>query len=82
MTVTDIRNKVREALTELSNGVPVDSIQDEDSLQAMHGFDSILLMEFMVLLEEKFDIQMDEDLTLDRLDSIHAVTEYIAQRLG
>lgn len=76
--IDEIRQIAREALSELSFPISVDKIGNEQSLQQEYGFDSIMLMEYMLILEEKLKIHFDENFNFDTLDSILKISEYIA----
>ncbi|WP_154983954.1 phosphopantetheine-binding protein [Paenibacillus xylanexedens] len=70
--------KIREVFPELSTPVNVNEIKNSDSLQDDHGIDSLLIMEFMVLLEEKFEFEFEDDFDVDTLYSIDTIASYIA----
>lgn len=70
--------KIREVFPELSTPVNVNEIKNSDSLQDDHGIDSLLIMEFMVLLEEKFEFEFEDDFDVATLYSIDTIASYIA----
>ncbi|MGL5576481.1 MAG: phosphopantetheine-binding protein [Sarcina sp.] len=73
----EIRKMVKEKL-ELS--IELELIEDEFLFGTASGFDSTSLLEFILELEEKFDIIIpDEDLTPDNFESISKITNYIIQ---
>jgi acyl carrier protein len=75
--IRKINKNVREALATLSIPLDVETIGDNESLQDEYGLDSIVLMEFMIILEEKFFIEFDENISLETLNTISGVTQYI-----
>ncbi|MEK3661927.1 hypothetical protein BSK49_10830 [Paenibacillus odorifer] len=75
--IKKINKNVREALATLSIPLDVETIGDNESLQDEYGLDSIVLMEFMIILEEKFFIEFDENISLETLNTISGVTQYI-----
>ena len=79
--------KVREKVIQLaaiSLGRNPHTLDINESLYGTQsGFDSIALMEFILRLEEEFDITIpDRDLDPDIFDSANTITTYILGRLN
>lgn len=73
-----INEKIKEIFMELE--VTAD-FNDESELYDI-GFDSIKIMELIVLIEEKFEIQInDDDLLEDNFSSVENVKQLITKYL-
>ena len=60
-------------------GVYASEVNEESQLIDL-GFNSLLLMEFLVLLEEEFDIEFkDEDMDVDNFASVKKIMELISK---
>lgn len=81
MKKNEIEKKIRESLSEVSIPIQVDSIPN-NGLLSDYGLDSILLMEFMMNVEEKFDIVFDEKLEIGTLSVIEKLVNYIYENYG
>ena len=70
-----IRSLVKE---QLKLNIPVEEIDDNLLFGTASGFDSTSLLEFILALEDHFDIIVpDEDLLPENFGSISKITEYI-----
>lgn len=73
-----LKEKIKEIFMELE---VTDDFKDESELYDI-GFDSIKIMELIVLIEEKFEIQInDADLLEDNFSSVKSVKELITKYL-
>lgn len=60
----------------------VDSIQNDQALFD-YGLDSLKAIEMIVLIEEKFDVSVDdEDLLIDNMESVEKISELIKKYNG
>lgn len=75
----EVNKKIREMIKEKLNiAAAVDEIKDEFSFGVANGFDSTSLLEFILELEDTFDIVIpDDDLIPDNFSSISKITDYI-----
>lgn len=78
--VKELEKMIIEALEELSLPISVQDISENDSLQETHGFDSIMLLEYMAILEDKLNIEFDSDFDLSTLDSISSLKAYLISK--
>ncbi|WP_407384141.1 acyl carrier protein [Ruminococcus sp.] len=76
---TEVNKKIREMIKEKLNiAAGADEIEDEFSFGVANGFDSTSLLEFILELEDTFDIVIpDDDLIPDNFSSIIKITDYI-----
>lgn len=59
-----------------------DEVQEEDLLQEEYGLDSIKFVKIIILLEEKFDFEFeDEDLLINKFQTINSIKDVIKKRL-
>jgi len=77
MKLIDVKQKVREVIESLGLPLNVCDICDNDALAEKHGFDSIVFLEYMILVEEKFGIVFQESFEMKDLYSIQSVSNYI-----
>lgn len=75
----EVNKKIREMIKEKLNiNDDISEIKDEFSFGVANGFDSTSLLEFIIELEDVFDIIIpDEDLMPDNFSSISKITDYI-----
>lgn len=75
----EINKKIREMIKEKLNiAASADEIKDEFSFGVANGFDSTSLLEFILELEDTFDIVIpDDDLIPDNFSSISKIADYI-----
>lgn len=78
-TNVKINKKIREMIKEKLNiTAGAEEIKDEFSFGVANGFDSTSLLEFILELEDTFDIVIpDDDLIPDNFCSISKITDYI-----
>lgn len=71
--------KIRSLVNEkLALNMPLENIDDNILFGTASGFDSTSLLEFILALEDQFDIIVpDEDLLPENFGSINKITEYI-----
>ena len=70
----EIRNKIRKILYDM--GFSIDSENDVNLLE--YGMDSLQFIEFVVSVEEEFDIIIpDEALLMDNISSLNGFITYI-----
>lgn len=74
-----IETKVRKIIAEKLSRVDIDDVLPEASLVDDLGADSLALVELMMTMEERFEIDMDEDES-DRLRTVQDVIDYIKSR--
>ncbi|WP_339148479.1 MULTISPECIES: acyl carrier protein [unclassified Sutcliffiella] len=75
-----VKQMVKEQL-DLSQSL--EEIEDEIVFGTAYGFDSTALLEFILQLEEHFDIVIpDEDLSISVFGSITSITNYIIEQKG
>ena len=81
MNIADIKNKVRHLIKDKFE--IVDEIGDSDILIDYGlGVDSVSSLEFVVALEKEFAVEIDEsEVTLDILQDINSISEYIIVKL-
>lgn len=74
-----VNHQVRSLVKEkLKLYIPIEEIDDNLLFGTASGFDSTSLLEFILALEEYFDIIVpDEDLVPEKFGSISKITEYI-----
>lgn len=77
----DVAEKVKEIIVGvLDNVCRVEDIEGTNLITEL-GINSIDAMEILVLVEEEFEIRIeDEDLNADLLQSIDSLTDYITAR--
>ena len=75
----EVNKKIREMIKEKLNiTADADEITDEFSFGVANGFDSTSLLEFILEIEDTFDIVIpDDDLIPDNFSSISKITDYI-----
>lgn len=84
-TLEEIQNRIQTVLTEgLSNPVSVDQVNSDTAIvEKGIGLDSVSLLEFVVGLENEFDILLDDSsLTVDNFSSFQALAEFIQSKLS
>lgn len=79
----DINRIVRELIVaKLELSVEVDELEDSIIFGSTYGFDSTSLLEFIIDLEDTFNIMIpDEDLIPDNFDSISSIVAFISKLL-
>lgn len=75
----DIKNELRK-----SSLLPdVEGIRSTDNLFSLGALDSIAILHFVTLLEEKFDIVFDyQHITLKNFNSLEAVAKMLSEKYG
>ncbi len=86
MTIEQTQQQVEKTVVQLIASTlnrKVKEIKLTESLfSAKSGFDSFSLMEFVLQLEETFDINIpDDDLDPDIFDSVVSIVDYLRTRL-
>ncbi len=77
---TDLQNQLKKILTdELFIEVPIEEINEDDSIGTSLGLDSIGFVELGTIIRERFNISVEEsDLTSGAFATIKSVCEFIA----
>lgn len=70
-----MKDKILEIISEECN-INIYELDDDSSFIEDLGLDSIQLMELVMILEEEFEIEMDED-DITSIETIGDVIEYI-----
>ena len=75
----EIRTQIENIIRETANIPPEKEIPD-NNLFAVMDIDSLLALEILVSIEQKYDIQIpDEDLNVDLLSSLTNLVHYISK---
>jgi acyl carrier protein len=75
---TEIRNKILELARR--RGLKTATIADDEVIPETGLLDSAGLMELIVWIETRFDIEIDQaDVTIDNLGTIGAIVEYVTR---
>jgi acyl carrier protein len=79
----DIEERVKRLIIrELELPVEPREISSDSLLFEGIGLDSVATLELIVAIEEEFDIIMaDEDITLEVLDSVRSLSDYIKTKI-
>ncbi|MBU1699696.1 MAG: acyl carrier protein [Candidatus Eisenbacteria bacterium] len=79
----DIKEKVRNFITESFYVVDEMKLNDDSSLLEKGVVDSTGILEVIAFLEEKFSLQVEEnEMVADNFDSISSITHFICKKLG
>ena len=80
MDLATIAAKLKEIIVEVKNGeVAVDSITDSTNLRTEVGIDSLQLINFILSVEDVFEIELDFDsFDLDHLDHFGSLSQFVA----
>ncbi len=83
MTREDIRQEVAD-IVEFVSDVKVDArtFSDEASLSKDLMFDSLIMIQYIVELEDKFDIAIDDLEDLDQFDCIGNTVDFVEKCLS
>lgn len=83
MTREDIRQEVAD-IVEFVSDVKVDArtFSDEASLSKDLMFDSLIMIQYIVELEDKFDIAIDDLEDLDQFDCIGNTVDFVENYLS
>jgi len=77
-TVDTITNHLQTVLP----GAKGKELREVSDLREFGEFDSIAILELLVWLETTFGVSIsDEDLTVDRFDSVGKIADYVMDRL-
>lgn len=81
-------NEITERLkhiiaNDLDVNVSEDSIQEDDSLlEGGVGLDSVAVMEFISIIEEKFDFEFsDDELSMEPFQSLNTLGAFVASKM-
>lgn len=80
----DITERLKDIIVNnLDVNANIDSIRNDVSLlEGGIGLDSVAVMEFISIIEEKFDFQFsDDELGMEPFQSLNALTEFVAGKL-
>lgn len=82
MKKTEITEKAKEIILEVMElEMPISEIEGKDLINEL-GINSIDSVEILVTVESEFDIEInDEDLTVELIQSLDNLVNYIAERL-
>lgn len=73
-------DKVKQILSELSG---IEDIHEDNHLQSDLGLDSIQLVSLLIMIEESFDIILDEsDMNPFDLAAVHHVVSMVEKYIG
>lgn len=73
----DVRAKVIDLASRASSKTP--TLGDEDVIPETGLLDSAAIMELIVWLETRFDVEIDQgDLTIENFGTVNAIVEYLA----
>jgi acyl carrier protein len=73
----DVRAKVVDLASRAGRKKP--TLHDDDVIPETGLLDSAGIMEFIVWLETRFDIEIDQgDLTIENFGTVNAIVEYLA----
>lgn len=75
------RNDVRAKVLELASrtGAKKPTLQDDEVIPETGLLDSAAIMELIVWLETRFDVEIDQgDLTIENFGTVNAIVEYLA----
>lgn len=75
----EIKDRVKRCVSIVCrNDMDDSSISDDITLTDDLGFDSIMMIELIVELEDEFEIEIDEDdITLDEINDISSLIELV-----
>ncbi len=80
-----MRTEIRDKILELARrrGLKTASIDDDEVIPETGLLDSAGIMELIVWLETRFDIEIDQaDITIDTLGSVNTIAEYVSRALA
>jgi len=82
--MADIKGQVRNYISEnFVMGSNAAKFADGDSFLDLHIIDSTGFLELITFLEEKFDIQIEDDeMVPENLDSLNNIDAYIGRKLA
>ncbi len=81
----EIKNRIKKVLVhKLLQDFSLEDIKDDTSLIELGvGVDSVATLEFVVALEEEFQISIDEnELNPEFLATVSTISDYISRRIG
>lgn len=77
-----MHNEIREKILALARrrGLKAATVKDDEVIPETGLLDSAGLMELIVWIETRFEIEIDQgDVTIDNLGSIDAIVEYVTR---
>lgn len=78
-----IETILKEIIIKCGNGVIIDDKLSDFDLSDDLGFDSMSLIELVVEIESKFNIEIDDEfLVLDNLSSYRKLVDYIKSKVN
>ncbi len=77
--MADVRDRVVECFAAVFGDLPRERLETA-SVQGTEAWDSIASVTLLAVLEEEFDVQID-DLDLPELTSFEKVHDYVAERV-
>jgi len=82
-TQSDFDRRLLEIISQASlQQIPADDIRMTNLLSGI-GIDSLAFMEMIVCIEDEFKITVaDEDLAMERFDTVEALRSYVASRMN
>lgn len=73
-----IVSTITKRLSEILPDVPAEELGEGRNLRDFAGFDSLGILETLVWLESTFDVTVpDEELVVDRFDSVGKMADYV-----
>lgn len=77
-----MKNKIKKLLSEVKeNSILANTLSDDADIINDVGLDSLQLINFVLKIEEEFDIELDfEDLDYSHLTSISSLCEFISEQ--
>ncbi len=83
MKKSEVVDRIKEIIAgDLNVKLSVEEIKESDSLfEDGIGLDSVAIMEFIAILEDRFNFQFsDDDLTKDLFQDISTIAEYVTEQ--
>ena len=80
-----VKEAIRAKVVDLARRLQVDAtdVADDDILPATGYLDSAAILELVVWFEDAFDLPLEqEEINIDNLGSINAMTTYLLRRKG
>jgi acyl carrier protein len=82
MVIEQIQDEVREFVTRTFFSSREEAIRDDDSFFDLGLLDSLAVLQLVSFLHERFEINMEEELSPENLDSISRIARFVASKLG
>jgi len=79
------RNDIRSKVLELARrrGIKAANLRDDEVIPDTGLLDSAAIMELVVWLETRFDVEIDQaDLTIEHFGTVDAMVEYVTRAMA